>query len=98
MVIDEFERTKPGAIQTKYYAPGVGEVRVGWRGEKEEERETVKLVEYRRLSPEALAKVREKAIELDRRGYDPPKVGDFWQYTKEVYSHTQPVEHTLRVE
>jgi hypothetical protein len=98
VVIEEFERNKPGAFQTKYYAPGVGEVRTGWRGEKEEERETVKLVDYQHLSPEAMAKIREKAIELDRRGYDPPKVGPYWQYTKEVYRHTQPVEHTLQVE
>jgi hypothetical protein len=99
LVIEEFERNKPGAYQLKYYAPGVGEVRTGWRGEKEEERETVKLVDYQHLSPEALAKIREKAIELDRRGYEQQeKVGPFWRYTKEVYSHTQPVEHTLRVE
>jgi hypothetical protein len=98
LVTDEFEPSKPGAFQTKYYAPGVGNVRIGWRGEKEEERETAKLVDVRQLSPEAMAKIREKAIELDRRGYDPEKVGDFWQYTKEVYSHTQPVEHTLQVE
>jgi hypothetical protein len=58
----------------------------------------LRLEEYQQLGPEALAKVREKAIELDRRGYDPPKVGPFWQYTKEVYRHTQPVEHTLRME
>jgi hypothetical protein len=98
LVIEEFERNKPGAYQLKYYAPGVGEVRTGWRGEKEEERESLRLEEHQQLGPEALAKVREKAIELDRRGYDPPKVGPFWKYTKEVYSHTQPVEHTLRVE
>lgn len=66
-VIEEFERNKPGAYQTKYYALGVGEVRTGWRGEKEEERETVKLIDYQRLSPEVMAKTREKAIELDRR-------------------------------
>jgi hypothetical protein len=76
----------------------VGNVRIGWRGKKEEEKETAVLVEVRQLSPEAMAKIREKAIELDRRGYEQPgKVGPFWQYTKEVYSHTQPVEHTLRV-
>jgi hypothetical protein len=98
VVIEEFERNKPGAYQLKYYAPGVGEVRTGWRGEKEEERESLRLEEHQQLGPEALAKVREKAIELDRRGYDPPKVGPFWQYTKEVYRHTQPVEHTLRME
>jgi hypothetical protein len=38
-------------------------------------------------------------IELDRRGYEQlEQVGPFWRYTKEVYRHTQPVEHTLRVE
>jgi hypothetical protein len=38
-------------------------------------------------------------IELDRRGCEQPEqVGPFWQYTKEVYGHTQPVEHTLRAE
>jgi len=50
LVIEEFERPKPGAFQLKYYAPGVGKVRVGWRGAKEEERERLTLVDYRRLS------------------------------------------------
>lgn len=99
VVIDEFERTKPGAFQQKYFAPGVGEVRVGWRGEKEKERETMVLVERRHLGPEALAKVRQDAIELDRRGFEQPnEVGPFWQYTKDVYRHTQPVQHTLQAE
>jgi hypothetical protein len=98
VVIEEFERNKPGAFQLKYYAPGVGDVRVGWRGEKEEERETLKLVALRHLGPEAMAEIREKAMELDRRGYEQEeRVGPFWQYTKEVYRHTQPAEHTLRV-
>ena len=99
VVIEEFERNKPGAFQLKYYAPDVGNVRVGWRGEKEEERETLELVALRHLGPEAMAKIREKAMELDRRGYEQEeRVGPFWQYTKEVYRHTQPAEHTLRVE
>jgi hypothetical protein len=98
LVTEEFEPSVPGAFQLKYYAPGVGNVRIGWRGKKEEERETAVLVDVRQLSPEAMAKIREKAIELDRRAYDPGKAGDFWKYTKEVYSHTPPVEHTLRVE
>jgi hypothetical protein len=98
LVTEEFEPSIKGAFQLKYYAQGVGNVRIGWRGKKEEEKETAVLVEVRQLSPEAMAKIREKAIELDRRGYEQPgKVGPFWQYTKEVYSHTQPVEHTLRV-
>ena len=39
LVIEEFERNKPGAYQLKYYAPGVGDIRVGWRGPEEEEKE-----------------------------------------------------------
>ena len=39
LVIEEYERDKPGAYQLKYYAPGVGDVRVGWRGPEEEEKE-----------------------------------------------------------
>ena len=98
LVTEEFEPSIKGAFQLKYYAQGMVNVRIGWRGKKEEEKETAVLVEVRQLSPEAMAKIREKAIELDRRGYEQPgKVGPFWQYTKEVYSHTQPVEHTLRV-
>ena len=68
-------------------------------GARRRKRETAVLVEVRQLSPEEMAKIREKAIELGRRAYEQPqKVGPFWRYTKEVYSHTQPVEHTLRVE
>jgi len=98
LVTEEFEPSIKGAFQLKYYAQGVGNVRIGWRGKKEEERETAVLVEVRQLGPEAMAKIREKAIELDRRGYEQPgKAGPYWKYTKQVYSHTQPVEHTLRV-
>jgi hypothetical protein len=35
LVIEEFERNKPGAYQLKYFAPGVGDIRVGWRGPEE---------------------------------------------------------------
>jgi hypothetical protein len=87
LVIEEFERTIPGAFQLKYYAPGVGNVRVGWRGEKEEERETLELVALRHLDSEAMVKVREAAMEMDRRAYE----------RSEVYRQTQPAEHTLRV-
>ena len=55
LVIEEFERNMPGAYQLKYYAPGVGDVRVGWRGPEEEEKEGLGLVKDVRLSPEALA-------------------------------------------
>jgi hypothetical protein len=82
LVTEEFTPGEPGAYQLKYYAPGVGNVRVGWRGANEEERETLKLVDYQHLSPEAMAKVRKAAIELDRRGHKRSK----------VYRQTPPVE------
>jgi hypothetical protein len=87
LVTEEFEPGKPGAFQLKYYAPGVGNVRVSWRGEKEEERETLELVGLRHLSSEALAKVRSEAMAMDRRAYE----------RSEVYRETPPAEHTLRV-
>ncbi len=88
LVTEEFNPSEPGAYQLKYYAPDVGNVRVGWRGEKEEERETLELVLYQLLSPEALAEARKVAMEVDRRAYE----------RSEVYRETQPAEHTLRVE
>jgi hypothetical protein len=82
LVTEEFNPGEPGAYQLKYYAPGVGNVRVGWRGEKEEERETLELVDYRHLSSEAMAKVREAAMEMDRRAYE----------RSEAYRETPPIE------
>src|SRR5215207_71723 len=82
LVTEEFNPDEPGAYQLKYYASGVGNVRVGWRGEKEEEKETLELVELNHLSSEALAKVRTKALEMDRRGYE----------RSEVYRDTPPAK------
>ena len=85
LVIEEFERNKPGAYQLKYYAPGVGDVRVGWRGPEEEEKEGLDLVKDVRLSPEALTKARANALKLEKHAYE----------IKEFYSKTQPAKPTL---
>src|ERR671917_97303 len=81
LVTEEFNPSEHGAYQLKYYAPGVGNVRVGWRGAKEEEKEELALVGLKQLSPQALAKVRKEAIALDKRAY---------KNSKEVYAKTQP--------
>jgi hypothetical protein len=86
LVTEEFNPDEPGSFQLKYYASGVGNVRVGWRGKKEEEKETLELVELNHLSPEALAKVRRDAMEMDQRAYE----------RSEVYRETQRAQHTLR--
>jgi hypothetical protein len=85
LVIEEFERNKPGAYQLKYYAPGVGDVRVGWRGPEEEEKEGLDLVKDMRLGPEALAKARANALKLEKHAYE----------IKDFYRKTQPAEPTL---
>jgi hypothetical protein len=89
LVTEEFNPPEPGAFQLKYYAQGVGNVRVGWRGPKEEEKETLELVELNHLDPEALAQVRNEALQMDERAYE---------RSSEVYSETPPAEHTLLVE
>jgi hypothetical protein len=78
LVIEEFEPRFPGAYQLKYYAQGVGNVRVGWRGPNEEEREVMVLAEFRQLSPQALADARAQALALEHRAY--------------AYGRTQPAE------
>jgi hypothetical protein len=85
LVIEEFERNKPGAYQLKYYAPGVGDVRVGWRGPEEEEKEGLDLVKDVRLSPEALAKARANALKMEKHAYE----------IKEYYRKTKPAKPTL---
>jgi hypothetical protein len=85
LVIEEFERNKPGAFQLKYYAPGVDDVRVGWRGPEEEEKEGLELVKDVSLGPQALAKARAGALELEKHAYE----------IKEYYRKTQPAKPTL---
>jgi hypothetical protein len=66
LVIDEFEPTKPGAHQLKYYARGVGNVRTGWRG-RDADKEVLVLQKVVRLSREALANARADALKLETR-------------------------------
>jgi hypothetical protein len=85
LVIEEFERNKPGAYQLKYYAPGVGDVRVGWRGPEEEEKEGLDLVKDVSLSQKELAKARANALKLEKHAYE----------IKDFYGKTQPAKPTL---
>ena len=83
LVIVETARSEPGAEQLKYYARGVGNVRVGWRGAGEKTKETLELVEVTHLSTAELAEVRTKALEQEQRAY---------AYSKDVYAQTAPME------
>ena len=81
LVIDEFNRDEPDAHQLKYYASGVGNVRVGWAGALEEEQETLELVKVVHLTPEALATIRSAALALEKHGY---------VTSKDLYGLTEP--------
>jgi hypothetical protein len=82
LVIEEFSREEPDAFQLKYYAPGVGNVRVGWRGD-DPSKETLKLTKLVQLGPDGLAQVRAEALRLERRAYE---------ISTEVYARTPPAE------
>ena len=78
LVTDEFSLDEPGAHQLKYYAPGVGNVRVGYYG-NDPTQETLELVSSTRLSNAALAQVRAEVLKMEKRAY---------QRSKDVYGLT----------
>jgi hypothetical protein len=82
LVIEEFEKGEPGMFHLKYYAPKVGLVKVGWRGAREEEKETLALVKRQQLSSKALTNARKEALKLDNRAYK----------RSEVYRKTPPAK------
>jgi hypothetical protein len=84
LVTDEWNPLEKGdAHQRKFYAPGLGNIRVGAAGGTEQE--VLVLVKLSHLDPGALAQAREEALKLERRAY---------RVRKDVYGGTQPAEHT----
>ena len=82
LVMREFNRDEPGASQLKFYAPGVGTVRIGWAGPNEEEREEMELVSIEHLTPEEMDELRQTVIEQDLRAYE--HVADIYAGTPKV--------------
>ncbi|HEX5383353.1 MAG TPA: hypothetical protein VFW54_01820 [Propionibacteriaceae bacterium] len=81
MVTHERSPLEPeSGYQLKYYAPGIGTVRVGAVGDPEGE--TLVLTKVSQLGPNDLAKARQQALELEKRAY---KVSP-------VYRNTQPAD------
>ena len=69
VIVEGSKGEGPDAQQLKYYAPGVGYIKVGWRGKGEKLRETLELAEIVKLTPDALAKARAEALEIEKRAY-----------------------------
>jgi len=85
LVIAETSASEPDAQQLKYYAPGVGNVRVGWRGAGEKTQEVLELTKIEQLDAKALAEVRAEALKMEKTAY---------KRSKNVYAHTPPAEQT----
>lgn len=83
LVVDEFNPDEPGAHQLKYYAPGVGGLRVGWRGAAEDEREVLVLVSLEHLTPAEMDDVREAVLAQEARAY---------RLSPDVYGTTAPID------
>jgi hypothetical protein len=83
LVIDEFNRDEPDAHQLKYYAPGIGNVRVGWAGALEKDQEALELVELAKLGAGDLIKLRVTILAMEKRAYE---------LSKNVYAGTSPIE------
>ena len=83
LLVDEFNPDQPGKHQLKYYAPGVGNVRVGWSGANEDSKETLVLVALERLGARAMAKARREALKLEASAY---------RTSKSIYGRTAPAE------
>jgi hypothetical protein len=74
VVVEEFERAVPHAFQDKFSAPGVGVVRVGWRGKNDDSKETLRLVSYQKLTAAQLGAARKAALVMERRANETSKV------------------------
>jgi hypothetical protein len=82
LLTSEYNPDEPGKFQLKYYAPGVGNVRVGWAGKNEDTKETLVLVKINQLGSKAIAQARAAARKLEASAYA----------RKKIYGETRPLE------
>jgi hypothetical protein len=83
LVIAETSAAEPEAEQLKYFARGVGNVRVGWRGAGEKTKETLELSKVETLDAKGMTEVRAAALKMEKAAY---------QRSKNVYAKTPPSE------
>jgi hypothetical protein len=77
VLIEEWSSTEPGASQLKYYAQGIGTVRVDWAG-NDLTKEVLELVRVTQPGPTEMAEVLAAAQKMEERAY--------------VYAGTKPAE------
>lgn len=85
LVTDEWAPLDPaGGHHRKFYAPGLGTIRVDAIGDTNPE--VLQLAKVKRLCPSALTEMRAEALKLDHRGYT---------VSPDVYGHTAQAKRTL---
>ena len=84
MVIKETSEEEPGIFQLKYWARGVGNVQVGFKGD-DPSAELLELIDVIQLKGENLVEMREAALKLEKAAYER-------KMNKKVYGQTPPCE------
>jgi hypothetical protein len=84
LVTEEFSQSEPDAAQVKHYAPGVGNIKVTWKGD-DASREVLDLISLTQLAPDAMAEVRDAAFELEQSALE---------NSKEVYAVSEPMVYS----
>ncbi|MCB0579994.1 MAG: hypothetical protein KDD10_11895 [Phaeodactylibacter sp.] len=82
MVIKETSEEEPGIYQLKYFARGVGNVQVGFKGD-DPSAELLELIDVLQLRGENLREMRESALALEKAAYER-------KMNKKVYGQTPP--------
>jgi len=82
LIIDETSKAEPDAHQLKYFAPGVGNIKVGWKG-ADETKEKIELTEVNQLSADELAEAHSAALKEEKHAY---------KVSKDVYGKTTPMK------
>ncbi|MCB0560684.1 MAG: hypothetical protein H6573_12085 [Lewinellaceae bacterium] len=82
MVIKETSEEEPGIFQLKYWARGVGNVQVGFKGD-DPSAELLELVDVIQLKGDNLLEMREQALALEKAAYER-------KVNKKVYALTKP--------
>ncbi|HET7292676.1 MAG TPA: hypothetical protein VFM88_09635 [Vicinamibacteria bacterium] len=69
LVVAEVSGAEKDAQQLKFFASGVGNIRVAWRGQGEKTKETLELVKVEQLDAAALGEVRAESLKLEKSAY-----------------------------
>jgi len=82
LVIRESSKSEPNAAQLKYFAPNIGNIKVGWIGSEDKTKEVLELTKREQLTAKALSELRTKALALEKSAY---------KRSKMVYGQTRPL-------